>query len=65
VKSQHETGDDRDNRRVVVWSASAAIGVFLGARAYLYAVDEPGETLSPPTPMQSASQLSSTTPPAE
>lgn len=43
-----ETSDDRDNRRVFVWGACAAVIVFLGAVAYFYAVDRRGE--APPQP---------------
>ncbi|MDH6165465.1 hypothetical protein M2282_000593 [Variovorax boronicumulans] len=56
MKNDHETGDDRDNRRVFAWGASAAVLVFLGALAYFYAVDKRGEAPAAPAATQSAAQ---------
>jgi hypothetical protein len=57
MKNHQETGDDRDNRRVFAWGASAAILVFIGALTYFYAVDKRGEAPPPPpTTTQSAPQ---------
>ncbi|MBJ2154258.1 hypothetical protein [Variovorax sp. IB41] len=57
-KTHEETGDDRDNRRVFTWGASAAVIVFLGALAYFYAVDKRGEAppQAPPAQSQPAPQ---------
>ena len=52
--THQETSDDRDNRRVFRWGASAAVIVFLGALAYFYAVDKRGE--APPRPPAAQSQ---------
>jgi hypothetical protein len=54
MKNDQETGDDRDNRRVFAWGASAAILVFIGALTYFYAVDKRGEAPPPPPPPRKA-----------
>ncbi|MDQ0040756.1 hypothetical protein [Variovorax boronicumulans] len=54
-RERRETSDDRDNRRVFAWGASAAVLIFLGALAYFYAVDKRGEAPSPPPAAQSQS----------
>jgi hypothetical protein len=62
MKNHQETGDDRDNRRVFAWGASAAILVFIGALTYFYAVDKRGEAPPPPSTTQSAPQPSPAAP---
>lgn len=48
MNNPHETPDDRDNRRVFTWGATAAVVVFLGAVAYFFVVDKRAEAPQPP-----------------
>jgi len=40
---QQARSDERDNQRVFVFTAVAAVVVFIGALVYFYAVDQRGE----------------------
>lgn len=59
MKTHRETGDDRDNRRVFVWGACAAVLILVVALIFLYAVDKRGEA-----PVQAPANTPQSAPPS-